>query len=116
MRCQRACCNALSFFARQLDRLFHEWGLHEHIRCRTRTISIDELRRRLKGNGLIAENEGVFHADHILIKAGDNGSLTVCAVAHQESDGHRTVARLRSVLAGVGNARVHAIPNALRAG
>ena len=28
-------------------------------------ISIDEL-RRLKGNGLIAENEGVFHADHIL--------------------------------------------------
>jgi hypothetical protein len=80
------------------------------------TISIDELRRRLKGNGLIAENEGVFHADHILIKAGDNGSLTVCAVARQESDGHRTVARLRSVLAGVGNVRVHAIPNALRAG
>ena len=34
------------------------------------TISIDELRRRLKGNGLIAENEGVFHADHILIRAG----------------------------------------------
>jgi hypothetical protein len=48
-------------------------------------ISIDELRRRLKGNGLIAENEGVFHADHILIKAGENGTLTVCAVAKQEA-------------------------------
>jgi hypothetical protein len=80
------------------------------------SISIDELRRRLKGNGLIAENEGVFHADHILIKAEDGGVLTVCAVAKQEADGNRTVARLRTVLAGVGNVRVHAIPNALRAG
>ena len=44
-------------------------------------ISIEELRRRLKGNGLISENEGVFHADHILIKAEENGALTVCAVA-----------------------------------
>jgi hypothetical protein len=79
-------------------------------------ISIDELRRRLKGNGLIAENEGVFHADHTLIKAEDGGVLTVCAVAKQEADGNRTVARLRTVLAGVGNVRVHAIPNALRAG
>lgn len=80
------------------------------------SISIDELRRRLKGNGLIAENEGVFHADHILIKAEDGGILTVCAVAKQEADGNKTVARLQSVLAGVGNVRVHAIPNALRAG
>ena len=80
------------------------------------SISIDELRRRLKGNGLIAENEGVFHADHILIKAEDGGVLTVCAVAKQQADGNKTVARLQSVLAGVGNVRVHAIPNALRAG
>jgi hypothetical protein len=79
-------------------------------------ISIDELRRRLKGNGLIAENEGVFHADHILIKAEDNGALTVCAVAKQEADGHKTVARLRTVLAGVENVRVHSVPNALHAG
>jgi hypothetical protein len=79
-------------------------------------ISIDELRRRLKGNGLIAENEGVFHADHILIKAEDNGALTVCAVAKQEADGHKTVARLQTVLAGVENVRVHSVPNALRAG
>ena len=79
-------------------------------------ISIDELRRRLKGNGLIAENEGVFHADHILIKAEDNGALTVCAVAKQEADGHKTVARLRTVLAGVENVHVHSVPNALRAG
>jgi hypothetical protein len=79
-------------------------------------ISIDELRRRLKGNGLIAENEGVFHADHILIKAEDDGALTVCAVAKQEADGNKTVARLQTVLAGVGNVRVHSIPNALRAG
>ena len=80
------------------------------------SISIEELRRRLKGNGLIAENEGVFHADHILIKAEDGGVLTVCAVAKQEADANRTVARLRTVLAGVGNVRVHSIPNALRAG
>jgi hypothetical protein len=79
-------------------------------------ISIDELRRRLKGNGLIAENEGVFHADHILIKAEDNGALTVCAVAKQEADGHKTVARLRTVLAGVENVRVHSVPNTLGAG
>ncbi len=78
-------------------------------------ISIDELRRRLKGNGLISENEGVFHADHILIRAEENGALTVCAVAKQEADGHKKVARLRTVLAGVENVRVHSVPNALRA-
>jgi hypothetical protein len=79
-------------------------------------ISIEELRRRLKGNGLIAENEGVFHSDHILIKTGENGALTVCAVARQEADGTRTVARLQQVLTGVGNVNVQALPNALRAG
>jgi hypothetical protein len=79
-------------------------------------ISIDELRRRLKGNGLIAETEGVFHADHILIGTGENGALTVCAVAKREVDGHKTVARLRTLLAGVDNVSVHSGPNALRAG
>ena len=79
-------------------------------------ISIDELRRRLKGNGLIAETEGVFHADHILIGADENGALTVRAVAKREADGDRTVARLRTVLAGVENVQVHSVPNTLRAG
>jgi hypothetical protein len=79
-------------------------------------ISIDELRRRLKGNGLIAETEGVFHADHILIGTGENGVLTVRAVAKREADGDRTAARLRAVLAGVDNVRVHSVPNTLRAG
>ena len=79
-------------------------------------ISIDELRRRLKGNGLIAENEGVFHADHILIKAEGNGALTVCAVAKREADGDRTAARLRTLLAGIDNVSVHSGPNALQAG
>jgi hypothetical protein len=65
---------------------------------------------------LISENEGVFHADHILIGAEENGALTVCAVAKQEADGHKTVARLRTVLAGVENVHVHSVPNALRAG
>ena len=79
-------------------------------------VSLDELRCRLKGNGLIAETEGVFHADHILIRAEENGALIVCAVAKREADGHRTAARLRIVLAGVENVRVHSVPNALRAG
>ena len=79
-------------------------------------ISIDELRRRLKGNGLIAETEGVFHADHILIGTGENGALTVCAVAKREADGHKTVARLRTLLAGVDNVSIHSGPNVLRAG
>jgi hypothetical protein len=79
-------------------------------------ISIDELRRRLKGNGLIAETEGVFHADHILISAEENGALTVRAVAKREADGDRTVARLRTVLTGVENVRVHSVPNTLGAG
>jgi hypothetical protein len=80
------------------------------------SISIDELRRRLKGNGLIAETEGVFHADHILISAEENGALTVRAVAKREADGDRTVARLRTVLTGVENVRVHSVPNTLGAG
>ena len=79
-------------------------------------ISIDELRRRLKGSGLISENEGVFHADHILISADENGALTVRAVAKREADGDRTVARLRTVLTGVENVRVHSVPNTLSAG
>jgi hypothetical protein len=79
-------------------------------------ISIDELRRRLKGNGLISENEGVFHTDHILISADENGALTVRAVAKREADGDRTVARLRTVLTGVENVRVHSVPNTLGAG
>jgi hypothetical protein len=79
-------------------------------------ISIDELRRRLKDNGLIAETEGVFHADHILLGADEHGALTVRAVAKREADGDRTVARLRTVLAGVGNVQVHSVPNALRVG
>jgi hypothetical protein len=79
-------------------------------------ISIDELRRRLKGNGLIAETEGVFHADHILIGTDENGALTVRAVAKREADGDRTAARLRTVLTGVENVRVHSVPNTLSAG
>ncbi|UEM04799.1 hypothetical protein JL101_005010 [Skermanella rosea] len=80
------------------------------------TLTFDELNSRLKGSGLIAQSPGVYHADHILIEGSAQDRLVVCAVAAREADGLKMVARLKEVLADVGNVMIHTAPNRLRAG
>ncbi|UEM22132.1 hypothetical protein JL100_005105 [Skermanella mucosa] len=80
------------------------------------SLTIEELRSRLKGSGLIAQSAGVYHTDHILIDGSGQDRLVVCAVAGKETDGLKMVARLKEMLADVGNVMIHTAPNSLRAG
>ncbi len=71
-----------------------------------KNISIEELRSRLKGNGLVTEGEGVFRADHILVAPGADGRFVVRAVSEREEDGRAVAQRLRAQLADVANVEV----------
>jgi hypothetical protein len=82
-------------------------------------ISLEELRARLQGNGLVTEGEGVFRADHILI-VGDGtaadvaGSFVVRAVSASDEDGSAVLRRLERQLADVANVAFQAVRNPLR--
>ena len=79
-----------------------------------KTISLDELRTRLTGNGLVTEGEGVFRADHILIAPRADGTFVIRAVSGQEEDGCKVIQRLRMQLADVANVEFQAVRNPLR--
>ncbi|EWY38090.1 hypothetical protein N825_15515 [Skermanella stibiiresistens SB22] len=80
------------------------------------TLTVEELRGLLKGSGLVAYSPGVYHTDHILLDTSAQDRMVVCAVAAKEADGQKVVARLRQMLAGIGNVTIHTAPNSLHAG
>ncbi|WP_207478015.1 hypothetical protein [Arenibaculum pallidiluteum] len=79
-----------------------------------KTITLDELRNRLQGNGLVTEGEGVFRADHILIAARGDGGFVVKAVNENAEDGSRVLQRLRAQLSDVANVELMSTGNPLR--
>lgn len=77
-------------------------------------ISLEELRARLVGNGLVTEGEGVFRADHILIAPRVDGTFVLRAIGDWEEGGRKVIQRLRAQLADVANVEFQAAPNPLR--